>query len=158
MAKNTIKLRNYLNIEIEKVANAAITPGHLIEEMSTGKVRVHATAGGTQYPMIAVEDELQGKGVDDAYAAGDQVKVWIPTRGDVASMILKNGENVAIGDFLESAGDGTVQKYVVDTDSSKNTTAEILNIIIGQAITALDLSGSSALDAIAGNKVQVRIY
>jgi hypothetical protein len=49
MAYKTVKIRAYLNVNDEYVANAALTPGHLIELMSTGYVRKHAGAGQNGY-------------------------------------------------------------------------------------------------------------
>lgn len=140
MAKNTIKIKKYSDVIEEYEANAAITPGHLIEVMSTGKVRKHATASGNCLPMFALEDELQGKGIDEDYAAADQVQCWIPGRGDMVYALLKDGQSVVIGDFLESAGDGTVQKHVVDS------TGDYLFPIIGMAMEAVDMSDSSTVD------------
>lgn len=136
---HTVKLKKYEDINVEHVANAAITPGHLIEIMSTGKVRKHATAGGNAAPkMFALEDELQGKGIDDAYAADDPVQCWITQPGERVNAILKDGETVVIGDLLESAGDGTLRKYTQDS-----TGIYYHNVIVGKANVALDLSGSS---------------
>lgn len=147
---NTIKLKNYLNVFEEYVANAAITPGHLIELISTGKVRVHATEDGNVLPMFAIEDELQGNGIDDAYAADDQVQCWIPTRGDQVNAILKDEETVVIGDFLVSAGNGELKKY--------DATTSVLDAErpIAVALAALDLSSSSAA-TVAATRIPVRI-
>jgi len=72
---HTVKLKKYVDNVYEKVANAAITPGHLLELMSTNKVKVHASlAGVVTSKMFALEDELQGKEIDDAYAADDVVQ------------------------------------------------------------------------------------
>ena len=157
MLKNTIKLKKYSDVIEEFEANAAITPGMLIEVMSTNKVRAHASAGRECLPMFALEDELQGKGIDENYAAADRVLCWIPNRGDVVYALLKDGENIAIGDFLESAGNGSLQKYVADVDSSKNVTPEYQNMIIGQAVEAIDLSGSSGTHPASGYRIAVRI-
>jgi len=157
MAKKSVKIKAYTNVIEEYVANAAITPGHLIQIMSTDKVRVHASAGQNALPMFALEDELQGKGIDEAYAATDRVQCWVPNRGDVVNAVLKNGETIVIGDFLESAGDGTLQKHIADVDSSNDITWVYPLQIVGQAIVALDLSGSSGADALVGNRIQIRI-
>lgn len=147
MAKNTIKIKKYVDIIEEMVANAAITPGMLVEEMSTGKVRAHATAGGNAIPMFALEDELQGKAIAEAYAAADPVQVWIAQRGEQVYAILADGENVAIGDPLESNGDGTLKKHVADTESFESNEAGSITVyplqIVGFALEAVDLSGSS---------------
>lgn len=147
---NTIKLKNYLNVFEEYVASAGITPGHLIELISTGKVQVHATEDGNVLPMFAIEDELQGNGIDTAYVADDQVQVWIPTRGDQVNAILKDEETVVIGDFLVSAGNGELKKY--DAITSVGDIEHPLAV----ALAALDLSSSSAA-TVAATRIAVRI-
>lgn len=127
MAKNTIKVTNYSNVRIEKVADAAITPGSLLEFTSTGTVKEHATAAGKHAFMFAIEDELQGNGINDDYAAGDRVQVWIPGRGDIVYALLEDEANIAIGDFVESNGEGKVQEYTS-------------GVIVGVAVEAVDLS------------------
>jgi len=149
MAKNTIKIKKYSDVIEEYPANAAITPGHLIEVMSTGYVRKHATAGGNCLPMFALEDELQGKGIDDDFAQYDRVQCWIPGRGDIVLGILADGQSVQVGDFLESGGDGTLVKHVVDS------TGDYLFPLIGIAMETVDMSGSSTVDP--SGRIQVRI-
>lgn len=146
MAKNTIKIKKYSDVVEELVANAIITPGHLVEVMSTGKARVHATAGGNALPMFALEDEMQGNGIDTDYAADAPVQVWIPYRGDMVYALLKDGQNVAVGDFLESAGDGTLQKHVADLADSDDAITVLSNQIIGVAVEAVDMSDSTGAD------------
>jgi len=135
---NTIILKNYLNIFEEFTAEAAITPGNLIELIADGKVQKHAGADGFAMPMFANVDALQGKGKDDAYAAGDKVQVWIPQRGDQVNAILANGETAVIGSKLVSAGDGTLKVYDVVSGTEE--------IIVAIALKAVDMSGSSAVD------------
>lgn len=142
MAKYTIKVKKYSDHIEEIVAGGTITPGHLIAEGSAGTVAVHGTASGSVIPMFALEDELQGKDIDDNYASGDQVQCWIPYRGDQVYCILADGETVAVGDFVESAGDGTVQKLVA---ASAGVT-EFALAVVGQATHALDMSGSAGAD------------
>jgi len=160
MAKNTIILKNYLNIFEEYVANAAITPGMLIEVMSTEKVKKHATGGGNVLVMVAKEDELQGNGIDTNYAAGDVVSCWIPQRGDIGNLLLRDEETIVIGDFLESDGEGRVRKHVADMGDSHTGTVQ--NAIIGIAVDAKDLStlpegsDSSAGGAYYNPRIQVR--
>lgn len=148
MAKKTIKLINHSDSFFERVAAAAITPGMLIERTSADKVQAHSGAGQNVVPItFALEDELQGNGIDTAYAAADQVFCWSPARGDVVYAILKDGENVAIGDKLESAGNGYLQKHVADVESFESAEAGSITVypnqIVGEALEALDLSGSS---------------
>lgn len=144
---NTIKIKKYSDVIEEHVAAAAINPGALIEITSLDKVQKHATAAGNAIPMFALEDELQGKGIDEAYALGDPVQCWIPNRGDVVYAILADEQNIAIGDLLVSNGDGTLKKYVSSDDSSYT---QHPNQIIGMTTEAVDLSGSSGEEAEGG--------
>ena len=130
MAKNTIKLKKYSDVIEEYVAAGTITPGMLLEFTSAGKVQAHATADNEVVPLIALEDELQGNGIDDDYSSDDQVQCWIPYPGDEAYMILQDGQDISIGDFLQSNGDGTLK---ADAGGASKF----------MALEALDLSGSS---------------
>lgn len=142
----TIRVRPYSNIREENLAVAALFPGHLLELTSANKVQKHSQAGKNVIPMFALEDENQGNGVDDAYAANDLVDVWLPQPGDVVLAVLKDGQSIVIGDLLESAGDGTLVKHVADIPNG--TTTEVYpKQIVGQALEALDLSGSSGTEA-----------
>lgn len=123
----------------EAVADAALSPGHLIEKDSAGEVKKHATEGGYAERMVAVEDALQGKTTADAYSAGDRVFFHRYYPGAKCQMYLKVGENVAIGDKLISAGDGTL--IANGSESSGTTVRQIIAI----AEEALDLSGSGAV-------------
>jgi hypothetical protein len=125
----------------EGVANAAITPGHLIETMSTGKLRVHATAAGVASAMFAREEEYVGGGIDTAYAADDQVPYWAGKKGDhFYALVAAAAAAIANGAMLESAGDGTL----------RNTTHAVTNATtaaawpIAKALEAVDNSGGGA--------------
>ena len=147
--KFTVKLKKYADIINEYPAVAAITPGHLVELTSADKVQAHGTEGGNAIPQFALEDELQGKAITDAYAADDRVFVWVAGRGDEVNAILADGENVAIGDFLESKGNGTLKKWVAESAT------DVPNAIVGQALEAVDMSGSSGEDPSA--RIAIRI-
>jgi len=136
----------------ELEANAAITPGMLIEIMSTNKVRAHAEDDGFAVPLFALEDELQGKGISEAYAAGDQVPCWRPKPGDQVNALLADGENVAIGDKLSSNGDGYLRKY-----ASPQSVIEETGAIVGIAREAIDRSSSSGGDTNTTGRIAVEI-
>jgi len=155
MAKNTIKLKKYLDVIDEFIAAGVITPGHLLEIDSAGKVVVHNSAGGNVTPLIALEDELQGRTIDTNFAALEPVQVWTAQRGEVAYMLLANGESVAIGDYLESAGDGTLQAHTADDASSDEAFTIYGNQLVGIALEAVDMSGSSGEDP--SGRIKVRI-
>lgn len=127
MAKNTIKLKDYLHVVEEYDAAAAITPGMLVEVTSGGKVQAHSVDGGDGLPvMFANEDEFQGKTINDDYAIGDKVQCWIPQRGDMVYALLANGENVAVGAALSSNADGSL-KAVDSSGGAIAVAAEALN-------------------------------
>lgn len=143
MAYNTIKVKKYSDVIEEMVASAAITPGMLLIIESTGKVKAHNQADKDVFPIFALEDELQGKGIDDAYAANAPVQCWIPYRGDIVNAILADGQKVVIGDPLTSDGYGRLKKHVTDTGASTVPWTVYPEQIVGYAAEALDLSGSS---------------
>lgn len=139
MNYNTIKIKKYSDVIEEFVAaeGATILPGMVVKLTTDGEVE----PGGSNLPMIALEDELQGKGINDAYAAGDPVQVWIPYRGDMFYGILADGEAVEIGAFVEAGADG----YLV---------AHNIGVVVGQAVEAVDLSGS---DNVGNKRIVVRV-
>lgn len=150
MAYNTIKLKKYTDIIKEFDANAAITPGNLVELLPTNKVRKHATASGDAFPLFALEDELQGNGIDDNYAANDKVQVWFATPGEEVYAILSDGETASIGSFLESNGDGTLKVYTAESWTSAD--AQAANTVYSNRIVAIslenkDLAASSGEDS-----------
>ena len=154
MAKHTVKIKKYADIIEEWIANAAITPGHLVEVINSSgspKVRVHATPGGNAIPMFALEDEMQGNGIDTAYAADAPVQVWIAGRGDEVNALLANGQTVVVGDFLESAGDGTLQKHATDSAGVGTLSLQIVAI----ALENVDMSDSSGADPSGRIKVKI---
>lgn len=130
--------------QIEKLAVAELYPGHLLERTSADKVQKHSTSGGTcALPMFAIEDENQGKGIDDAFAADARVVCWMPQRGDQVYAVLADGQSVAIGDYLESNGDGTLKKFSPDTADSDDPFTGYDRQVVAQADETLDLSDSS---------------
>lgn len=140
----TIRIKSYLNVREERTAAAAFMPGHLLAVTSAGAVQKHATAGGKLVARFAFEDELQGNGIDTAYAANAKAQVIIPTPGDRVYAILQDGQNIVVGDGLESAGDGTLRKLASGH-------------LIGNAEEALDLSDSSGAESSSATGYDKRI-
>lgn len=161
MASNSIIVKSYSNIFIEKTAGEEVYPGMLVSINSSDQVIKHATAGGNAYPMVVYEDALQGKSVAESYAAGDKVKIWIPQRGDVAQFLLEDGQNVSIGDFVESNGLGMIQKHTVEAVTSSDVQVAntiYSNPIVGQVDEAQDLSEISTDESsLAGNSQLIRV-
>jgi hypothetical protein len=126
-------------IREEGNANGAVKPGHIVKDLAAG-ITPHAVEGGRGMVAVAIEDALQGKTVDDAYANGSKVQFNIQRPGTKFQGILKVGENVAKGDALISDGTGCL---IAETSASSGTTVQQ---IMGYADEALDLTGSDAVD------------
>lgn len=102
-------------------AGAAITPGYLIEPYldTTLKWRKTASATAMQPMVVADKQTEQNKGIDDDYAAGDLVQARsIPVLGVIYG-IIASGQNVALGDYLGPAADGTLAEPA-DADAGDN--------------------------------------
>jgi hypothetical protein len=142
VAFKTITVKDFTECRKELKATAvAITPGMLVERTSGNLVQAHSNAGKNATPMFAVEDDLQGKEIGDNYAVSAQVQVnWFRT-GDEVYAILNDGENVSIGDELESAGNGKLQAHGTDSAGEEHVEA-----LVCRALEAVDMSDSSAAD------------
>jgi len=157
---NTIKLKKYQDIIEEYAAASVIVPGNLIELSSSGTVQNHSTEGGNALPMFALEDELQGKGIEDAYAAADRVQCWVAQPGEIVYARLADGESVAIGDFVESNGDGTVKKHTATTLSSDPSETIYTKNIVGVVLEARELdslSGGGGESSLAENSQYIKV-
>ena len=110
MAVNTIVLKGAGRYE-EGEADAAILPGEAIELAPDGNYdpcqASQANAIKRRGLQIAIEDALQGKTVDDAYADGDRVFFYIPIPGDEIQVLVKSGENIDVGEKLVVEGGGS---------------------------------------------------
>jgi len=146
MSVYTIRLDGVEDVHEEATATVAsgdeLLPGSLLELTSAGNVQKHATEGGYADMRIALEDALQGKTVDDAYADGARVLYYIPRRGSRFQGILKSGEDVDIGDELISDGAG---RFIKNGNEDSSTT---VRQILATAEEASDQSGSDGADTL----------
>jgi len=126
----------------EAVAAGTITPGMLVEEDSSGEFQAHSTEGGYAARRFAEIDALQGRTLDDDYSADDLVSANVELVGNEVNAFIKAGEDIAIGDFLISAGDGTL----IENGSESSVTT--VRQVIGYAREAQDLTGSGAVDTL----------
>ena len=159
MAYQTIKLTKHSDNIIERDAHAAIIPGALVELNADDEVLSHDTEGGNAVPiMFALENTLEGKGIDDDYAAGAKVQVWIPNRGDIVYALIADEETCGIGEFLESSGTGgSLHVHVGDVGDSTTVTTQ--NAIIGVALEAITAGayGSGSESSATGDYHNPRI-
>ncbi len=142
MASNTIQLDGDGFIAEEAVGSGTILPGMLLEKTSAGLVQAHSDEGGRSQKMVAVEDALQGKTVDDSYSTGALIQYHIERPGTRFQGLLTAGETVVKGQALISAGDG---KLIAATSIASG---EDLDEVTAYAEEAVDLSGSDAVDTL----------
>jgi hypothetical protein len=108
LSKNQIQIKNFGGVLYEEriAAEAGIKPGMLCKVNSAGKVIKHDSAGGKVENLIAIEDSLQGKTVDDAYAINTPVRlVWFRP-GEEFHGLADGGTNITLGEQVCSAGNG----------------------------------------------------
>ena len=118
----------------EGEASEGITPGHLVEFGGSNDLQLQSTAAGVARRAFALENDLVGKGVDDAYVAGDTVRYGVFEQGAEVYAWLDGGENVAKGAQLVPAGDGSLAEVGSGEEAS----------ICAFAMEAVDNSGTSA--------------
>lgn len=116
-SNNTIALKRNPNARNSELpAGVAINPGYLLAMYNNSGVlnyKPHAVAGGKALKIFALEQDYIGKGITTQYAIADTVQAGIFTSGDeVAVRLAANAVAITQGDFLESAGDGTLRKCV----------------------------------------------
>ena len=117
----------------EGAASAAISPGHFVEFGGTKDIRKQSTAQANARRAIALENDLEGKGITVAYAANSNVRYGSFHPGQEAQVrVAAAAPAIVKGDALELAGDGTVRKLT----GSGN--------IIAFALEAIDNSSGSS--------------
>ncbi len=154
MAIKTITLKG-TGMRKELTVGSVITPGHLVERSSGNQGVVHPTSGGNAQKIFAVEDDIQGNGIDDDYASGEQGQFdWYRAGDEVYAWAQGLGTAIVIGSALMSAGDGTLILHVApDLEVSGAAPDLALNQIVAYALEAVDLSASGSDDA----RIQIEI-
>lgn len=89
---------------------SGILPGMLLNVDANGEFIKHATATGVASPLFARESSFIGGSIDTAFEAGDTVCAWHGRSGDQFYALVEEEAQIAIGDLLESAGDGSLQE------------------------------------------------
>jgi len=132
MAKNTI-FRGDVSItrpvQVEGIASAALTPGHLVFKGS-GEYSVHATDGGGAGVRLYVVDKntLLQQSVSETWASGDTALAYEPRPGERYNMVVAASQDItAVDTALASNGDGTLRIAVVGTDDVICYADEIIN-------------------------------
>jgi hypothetical protein len=99
---------------MEALANAALSPGHILEYLSTGKVQKMGTAAIRKPFLIAAENEVFGTDHTVAYAANDNVLMWLGGAGDeFYARVPAAAPAIVIGDMLECDATGCLRKVAL---------------------------------------------
>ena len=90
------------------IADAALSPGMLLEQTATG-FKVHATAGGENERLIALANLARGADFTSAYNTGETVQLFRALPGDEFYMPLTaSATAITALDDLVSNGTGSV--------------------------------------------------
>lgn len=130
-----------------KATTGTIKPGHLIEldPSDTENVRLHGTQGGACSPvLVAVEDKLQGNGIDDAYTIENRVMCRIVGAGTICKMRMEDGNNFTHNMKVQSNGAGLLEPATTISSAAQVVQA---GSIVGTVLDALDLSSSSGAES-----------
>lgn len=101
----------------ERVAGAAVSPGHLVVLNSSDQLIKHNVSVGRALAMFALEKEYTANGITTAYASGDTVVAGEFDKNDeVYARVPAAAAAIVIGDVLVSNGDGTLKKVAASTD------------------------------------------
>lgn len=146
---NRIEAKGPVIYEEAAAGEAGIYPGMLLKMNSSGEVIKHTTEGGVlgDETLIATEDAGQGRNVDTVYTSGDIVFYLVPQKGAEVRMLIEDGQDIAIGERVMSAGNGKL-KDVADIESG-----DTLTHVVGVAMEANDLTGSNTSDKISRIRV-----
>jgi len=111
---NTIYLGGPRTQVNDLAASETITPGYLVDRFNSAGVirwRKQATASIACAPAFATEQGMLNRGVDDNYLVGELMEVSILGRGGYVWAFIASGQNIAAGNKLEAAGDGTLKIF-----------------------------------------------
>lgn len=134
----------------EAVADAALTPGELLEWSSDDQLKAHATAGGNALPMFCLEDPYNGvttaAAIDTDYDSGELTRYMFGQTGDVVYAFLADGQTVIKGDALESDGAGALKKHTAVTilEGGSSTLTAYAHGVVAFADEDLAASGARA--------------
>lgn len=104
----------------DQAAGEPIIPGALVRraQKSAGVVQILKNNGAAVpgQHAVALNASMLNRSVDDPWASGELIEVGILTAGATAWVLIASGATACVaGDFLESAGDGTIRKGTAAT-------------------------------------------
>lgn len=108
LSKNMIQVKNFGGVVYEErtAGEAGIKPGMLCRVGTDGKAYKHNAEGGKCECLVAIEDSLQGRTVDDAYDIDTPVRLVRFRPGEEFHGLLNSHVNMDIGENVVSYGNG----------------------------------------------------
>ena len=105
-------------------AGAAITPGMLVELYDvSGELKWRANSSATEmcakYVALDKPAETDNTGIDDAYAANENVEVAAVHVGAVWNAKAVSGQDIDNGDLLQSNGNGWLKEATATTQDAQ---------------------------------------
>lgn len=128
----TIHLGGDIVLVNDRVAGEEILPGALVDREG-GQYLNHPASGVKAQPAFALDQTEMNKGVDFPYAANDLIKVGIGRPGSTFWALLASGQDIADGDLLSSAGDGTLEEHAGAPADAVASAIETLDNTDGQS-------------------------
>lgn len=99
-----LKGQEFSIMEEAKAGEAGIYPGMFLKFQSDGDFELQDESETIGPMLVAVEDDKEGKTVDDVYTSGRQCTArWVPVGAEVFAY-LAPGHNASIGSYLSFAG------------------------------------------------------
>lgn len=140
---NTITIKGE-PLRKESVAAEAITPGYLVEPASATTCQKHSTDGGPAIAAFALENDLVGDAISDAYDSGDTVQIGYFRTGEEVYAYLTTNQTIAAGDYLMSAGTGLLKEFDPSVETSSSSADVYRNCIVARALEAVTTTSAAA--------------
>ncbi len=137
LSKNQIQIKNFGGVVYEErdAGAAGIYPGMLCKVDSDSDVVQHNTEGGKAECLVAIEDSLQGKTVDDVYAINTPVRLVRFRPGEEFFGRQHGHTSITVGEQVVSKGDGTFRSA---SDSGSYGDTAIAVALETQDLSAVD--------------------
>lgn len=105
----SIIIKDWTSVRDEANAAEVITPGQFVTKNADGEFKKNATAGAAGPVIVALEDELQGKTIEDDYAIDAPVQGWYARRGAQVLAKVLAGFVPAVGDSVQISATGNLE-------------------------------------------------
>lgn len=153
---STILLNSVGQVHLKEApGNGVVTPGDFLERATDGDLQRQSTLGQPGPKIIALENDLEGDGISDDYASGDNIRsAYLKSGDEVYAFVPANAPAIVIGDELIFDGTGCVKKAISQADlagtltgTTDGTLADIADIALSTSDTYTDSAVNTAVNA-----------